>query len=45
MVKKQFKYILGQKVGMVRLYDVKGKAIACTIVHAEPNVVLENKPR
>lgn len=28
---------------MVRLFDTKGKAIACTVIHAEPNVVLENK--
>jgi large subunit ribosomal protein L3 len=37
------KYILGTKVGMVQLYEANGNAIACTVVHAEPNVVLENK--
>jgi large subunit ribosomal protein L3 len=37
------KYIVGTKVGMVRLFETNGRAIAATIVHCEPNVVLEVK--
>jgi large subunit ribosomal protein L3 len=37
------KYILGTKIGMVQLYDVNGRAIPSTIVHCEPNQVLEVK--
>jgi large subunit ribosomal protein L3 len=37
------KYIVGTKIGMVQLYDVNGKAIACTVISCEPNRVLEVK--
>jgi large subunit ribosomal protein L3 len=37
------KYIIGTKVGMVQLFDTKGKQLATTIIHCEPNKVLEVK--
>ena len=37
------KMLLGKKVGMTQLFLESGKAIPVTIIHAEPNVVLENK--
>jgi large subunit ribosomal protein L3 len=37
------KCIVGTKVGMVRLFQVNGKTFPATIVHCEPNVVLEVK--
>lgn len=39
------KYILGKKVGMVQLYDVNGKVIPITVVHCEPNKVIEIKTK
>jgi large subunit ribosomal protein L3 len=37
------KYIMGTKVGMVQLFDTTGKQLAATVVHCEPNKVLEIK--
>lgn len=39
------KYILGKKVGMVQVFDVSGKVIPVTIVHCEPNKVIEVKTK
>lgn len=33
--------LLGKKIGMTRVYDDKGKAIAVTVVHAAGNAVLK----
>jgi large subunit ribosomal protein L3 len=35
------KYIVGTKVGMVNLFEANGKNVPATIIHCEPNVVLE----
>ncbi|MDR0739480.1 MAG: 50S ribosomal protein L3 [Mycoplasmataceae bacterium] len=37
------KYILGTKIGMVQLFDTNGKQLPTTIIHCEPNKVLEVK--
>jgi large subunit ribosomal protein L3 len=37
------KYIIGTKIGMVQLFDTNGKQLAATVVHCEPNKVLEVK--
>jgi large subunit ribosomal protein L3 len=37
------KYILGTKIGMVQLYETSGHVIPSTVIHCEPNVVLEIK--
>jgi large subunit ribosomal protein L3 len=37
------KYILGTKIGMIQLFDVNGKTLPITVVHCEPNKVLEVK--
>ncbi|MCX5779403.1 MAG: 50S ribosomal protein L3 [Firmicutes bacterium] len=37
------KTIMGTKIGMTQVFDENGKAIPVTIVHAEPNVVLQKK--
>ncbi|GHU46896.1 hypothetical protein FACS1894218_0190 [Bacilli bacterium] len=37
------KYIMGTKVGMVQLFDVNGRVLPITVVHCEPNKVLEVK--
>ncbi|MCF0217518.1 MAG: 50S ribosomal protein L3 [Malacoplasma sp.] len=37
------KMILGKKVGMTQIFLEDGKRIPVTVIHAEPNVVLENK--
>jgi large subunit ribosomal protein L3 len=34
---------MGTKVGMVQLFDTNGKQLATTIIHCEPNKVLEVK--
>jgi large subunit ribosomal protein L3 len=34
---------MGTKVGMVQLFDTKGKQLATTIIHCEPNKILEVK--
>jgi large subunit ribosomal protein L3 len=34
---------MGTKVGMVQLFDTKGKQLPTTIIHCEPNKVLEVK--
>ena len=35
--------LIGKKCGMIRVYDTGGKAIACTLIHIEPNVVTQLK--
>jgi large subunit ribosomal protein L3 len=37
------KYIIGTKIGMLQLFDINGKQLATTIIHCEPNKVLEVK--
>jgi large subunit ribosomal protein L3 len=37
------KYIMGTKIGMIQLFDVNGRQLAATVVHCEPNKVLEVK--
>lgn len=37
------KMILGKKIGMTQCFCVDGKLVPATIIHVEPNVVLENK--
>lgn len=37
------KMIIGKKVGMTQLFLENGKVIPVTVIHVEPNVVLENK--
>jgi large subunit ribosomal protein L3 len=36
---------MGKKCGMVRVYDKDGKAVGCTLIHVEPNVVTQLKTR
>lgn len=31
--------IIGRKIGMTSVFDADGKAVACTVIQAEPNVV------
>ena len=33
--------IIGKKVGMTSIFNEDGKNIACTVIHAEPNVVTQ----
>lgn len=35
--------ILGEKVGMIQLFDEEGRAFAATVVHAPPSVVVQVK--
>ena len=35
--------ILGRKLGMVQLFDEEGRALAATVVHASPSVVVQVK--
>jgi large subunit ribosomal protein L3 len=37
------KGIIGKKVGMTSIFDQAGRSIACTVVHATPNVVTQVK--
>ncbi len=37
------KGIIGKKVGMTSIFDQNGRSIACTVVHAHPNVVTQVK--
>ena len=37
------KCIMGTKIGMMQLFDTNGKRLATTIIHCEPNKVLEVK--
>jgi large subunit ribosomal protein L3 len=37
------KYIIGTKIGMVQLFDKNVKQLADTVVHCEPNKILEVK--
>jgi large subunit ribosomal protein L3 len=37
------KGIIGKKVGMTSIFDQNGRSIACTVVHAQPNVVTQVK--
>ncbi len=37
------KGIIGKKVGMTSIFDQAGRSIACTVVHAQPNVVTQVK--
>jgi len=43
VAEKILKTIMGTKIGMTQVFDENGKAIPVTIVHAEPNVVLQKK--
>lgn len=36
---------MGKKRGMIQLFDEKGTAIVCTIIEAEPNVVVQIKTK
>lgn len=35
--------LMGRKRGMVQLFDDKGRAIACTVIEVQPNVVVQVK--
>lgn len=35
--------LMGKKLGMTQIFDKDGNAIACTVIHAEPNVVTQIK--
>lgn len=35
--------LMGKKKGMTRVFDEKGDSIACTVIEAEPNVVVQLK--
>lgn len=35
--------LMGKKVGMTRLFNEKGEKIVCTVIEAEPNVVVQLK--
>jgi large subunit ribosomal protein L3 len=37
------KGIIGKKVGMTSIFDKNGRSVACTVVHAQPNVVTQVK--
>ena len=37
--------ILGEKVGMIQLFDEEGRAFAATVIHAPPAVVVQVKKR
>lgn len=37
------KMILGKKIGMTQCFCTDGKLVPATIIHVEPNIVLENK--
>ena len=37
------KGIIGKKVGMTSIFDQAGRSFACTVVHAQPNVVTQVK--
>ena len=39
------RYILGKKIGMVQVFDVNGKVIPVTVIHCEPNKVIETKTK
>lgn len=39
------KMLLGKKVGMTQVFLESGKVIPVTVIHVEPNVVLENKTK
>lgn len=39
------KMLLGKKVGMTQAFLESGKVIPVTVIHVEPNVVLENKTK
>ena len=35
--------ILGKKRGMIQFFDKNGRAVPCTVIHAEPNVITQIK--
>lgn len=35
--------LLGKKKGMTRIFDENGNIVVCTVIHAEPNVVVQIK--
>lgn len=37
--------IMGKKRGMTQVFDAKGNAIVCTVIEAEPNVVVQVKTK
>lgn len=39
------KFLLGRKIGMMQCFQENGKVIPVTVIHAEPNVVLEAKTK
>lgn len=39
------KFLLGRKIGMTQCFQENGKLIPVTVIHAEPNVVLETKSK
>lgn len=37
--------MMGKKHGMMQLFDEKGNAVVCTVIHADPNVVTQVKTK
>jgi len=37
--------LMGKKKGMTRIYDEKGNLIVCTVIAAEPNVIVQVKDK
>ncbi len=37
------KSLMGRKRGMIQMFDDKGNAVTCTVIHAEPNVITQIK--
>ena len=37
--------LIGKKKGMIRIFDAEGKSIPCTVILAEPNVVVQLKKK
>ncbi|MDN3507132.1 MAG: 50S ribosomal protein L3 [Simkaniaceae bacterium] len=35
--------LIGKKKGMTRIFDEKGESVVCTVIEAEPNVVIQVK--
>ena len=43
MAERKLKSIMGTKIGMTQVFDENGTAVPVTIIHAEPNIVLQKK--
>jgi len=35
--------LIGKKIGMTSIIDANGSKVACTLVHAEPNIISQIK--